>query len=159
MEEICHLLPPTTCKLPVLGGGSGVVLLSLFEYPQGWRAHSHSGSPFHLFVNLILEGTSLCWAKTYLMTEQLNWTDWSQFFLQEFVSNSRASVNTFKHTWRSPGEGMSTHSSILAWRIPWTEEPGGLQSTGLQRVDTAEWLSHSLFFSFSGVRDKSEGWD
>ena len=29
---------------------------------------------------------------------------------------------------------MATHSNILAWRIPWTEEPGGLQSTGLQRV-------------------------
>ena len=35
---------------------------------------------------------------------------------------------------RSPKEGMATHSSILAWRIPWTEEPGGLQSTGSQRV-------------------------
>ena len=41
---------------------------------------------------------------------------------------------------RSPGEGngyplqYSTHSSILAWEIPWTEEPGGLQSMGLQRV-------------------------
>ena len=32
------------------------------------------------------------------------------------------------------GEGMATHSSILAWRIPWTEEPGGLQSTGSERV-------------------------
>ena len=31
-------------------------------------------------------------------------------------------------------EGMAIHSSILAWRIPWTEEPGGLQSIGLQRV-------------------------
>ena len=31
-------------------------------------------------------------------------------------------------------KGMVTHSSILAWRIPWTEEPGGLQSMGLQRV-------------------------
>ena len=31
-------------------------------------------------------------------------------------------------------EAMATHSSILAWRIPWTEEPGGLQSMGLQRV-------------------------
>ena len=29
---------------------------------------------------------------------------------------------------------MATHSSILAWRIPWTEEPGGLQSRGSQRV-------------------------
>ena len=31
-------------------------------------------------------------------------------------------------------EGMATHSSILAWRTPWTEEPGGLQSMELQRV-------------------------
>ena len=31
-------------------------------------------------------------------------------------------------------EGMATHSNILAWEIPWTEEPGGLQSIGLQRV-------------------------
>ena len=31
-------------------------------------------------------------------------------------------------------EGMATHSSILAWRIPWTEEPGKLQSTGSHRV-------------------------
>ena len=30
-------------------------------------------------------------------------------------------------------EGMATHSSILPWRIPWTEEPGGLQSMGLQK--------------------------
>ena len=29
-------------------------------------------------------------------------------------------------------EGMATHSGVLAWRIPWTEEPGGLQSMGLQ---------------------------
>ena len=31
-------------------------------------------------------------------------------------------------------KGMATHSSILAWRIPWTEKPGQLQSMGLQRV-------------------------
>ena len=37
--------------------------------------------------------------------------------------------------WEDPLEKeMATHSSILAWRIPWTEEPGGLQSTGSQRV-------------------------
>ena len=34
----------------------------------------------------------------------------------------------------SPGEGNATHSSILAWRIPWIEEAGGLQSRVLQRV-------------------------
>ena len=39
-------------------------------------------------------------------------------------------------------EGMATHSSILAWRIPWTEEPGGLQSIGSQR-DTIEGTRHA----------------
>ena len=32
-------------------------------------------------------------------------------------------------------KGIATHSGILAWRIPWAEEPGGLQSMGLQRVE------------------------
>ena len=32
-------------------------------------------------------------------------------------------------------EGMATHSSVLAWKIPWTEEPGGLQSMGSQESD------------------------
>ena len=37
--------------------------------------------------------------------------------------------------WEDPLEKeMATHSSILAWKIPWAEEPGGLQSMGLQRV-------------------------
>ena len=33
-------------------------------------------------------------------------------------------------------EGMATHASILAWRIPWTEEPGGLQSMGVTESST-----------------------
>ena len=36
--------------------------------------------------------------------------------------------------WEDLEEEMATHSSVLAWRIPWTEEPGGLQFTGSQRV-------------------------
>ena len=42
-------------------------------------------------------------------------------------------------------EGMATHSSILAWRIPWTEESGGLQSMGLQRV------RHNLETEYTGT--------
>ena len=37
---------------------------------------------------------------------------------------------------RSPGEGNGNHSNILAWEIPWTEEPGGLQSMGSQKSQT-----------------------
>ena len=40
-------------------------------------------------------------------------------------------------------KGMVTLSSILAWRIPWTEKPGGLQSMGLQRVGQTEQLALS----------------
>ena len=39
---------------------------------------------------------------------------------------------------------MATHSSILAWRIPGTEEPGGLQSIGSQESDTNERLNHNV---------------
>ena len=43
-------------------------------------------------------------------------------------------MSSIPESGRFPGGGHVTHSSILAWRIPWTEEPGGLQSTGSQRV-------------------------
>ena len=47
-----------------------------------------------------------------------------------------------------PGkEEMATHCSFLAWEIPWTEEPGGLESMGSQKSDTAE---HSTTFQFYG---------
>ena len=44
---------------------------------------------------------------------------------------------------------MATHSNILAWRIPWTEEPGGLQSLGSQRVGHDGATSLSFFLSSS----------
>ena len=45
--------------------------------------------------------------------------------------------------WEDPLEKeIATHSSILAQRIPWTEEPGGLQSMGLQRV-RHDWVTHT----------------
>ena len=56
--------------------------------------------------------------------------------------------------WEDPLEKeMATHSSILAWRIPWTEEPGRLQSTGLQRVGH-DWAT-SLHF-VAGSLEKQE---
>ena len=39
-------------------------------------------------------------------------------------------------------EEVATHSSLLVWDIPWTEEPGGLQSVGPQRVNTTQRLNH-----------------
>ena len=51
--------------------------------------------------------------------------------------------------WKDPlEEGMATHSSILAWRISWTEEPGGLQSMGLQRVSPDWATKHSTLLEY-----------
>ena len=50
------------------------------------------------------------------------WETWVRFLGQEDILE----------------ESVTTHSSILAWRIPWTEEPGGLQSTGHKELDTTE---------------------
>ena len=45
--------------------------------------------------------------------------------------------------WEDPLEKeLATHSSILAWKIPWMEEPGGLQSTGSQRVGLSDYQFH-----------------
>ena len=49
------------------------------------------------------------------------------------VGNAR-DVGSIPWSRRSSEKEMATHLSILAWRIPWTEDPGGLQSTGSQRV-------------------------
>ena len=70
------------------------------------------------------------------------------------VAQGAKSLSAMQETWvrflgqEDPLEkGMATHCSILAWRIPWSEEPGQLQSMGHKESDTTEWL-HSLFKVF-----------
>ena len=79
-----------------------------------------------------------------------------QYFLKSWASLVAQRVKCLPAMWgirvRSLGQKdplekeIATHSSILAWRIPWLKEPGGLQSTGLQRVqhDWATSLSLSV---------------
>ena len=58
--------------------------------------------------------------------------------MAQIVKNLPAMQETWVRAlgWEDPLEkGMATRSSILAWRIPWTEEPGGLQSMESQRVE------------------------
>ena len=66
------------------------------------------------------------------------------FYNGSVVNNLPAMQETQDMQVQSPGqedpleEKMATQSSVLAWEIPWTEEPGGLQSVGLQSKDTTE---------------------
>ena len=59
--------------------------------------------------------------------------------MTQIVKNPPAIQETWVRSLGQEGpleKGMATHSSILDWRIPWTEEPGGLQSMGSQRVES-----------------------
>ena len=65
-------------------------------------------------------------------------------------------------SWDDPLEkGMATHSNILAWRFPWTEEPGRLQSVGRKELDTTErltplFLLFFFFLSFFSMKKKQK---
>ena len=64
-------------------------------------------------------------------------SSWGGSLVAQTVKNPPAMQETWVQSlgWKDLLEkGMATHSSILAWRIPWTEEPDGLQSMVLQRV-------------------------
>ena len=64
---------------------------------------------------------------------------WASLVAQMVKNPSSMWVAVPSLGWKDPlEEGMATHSSILAWRIPWTEEPSGLQSGGSQASDTTE---------------------
>ena len=56
--------------------------------------------------------------------------------------------------WEEPLEkGMSTHSSILDWKIPWTEKPGGVQPIGLWRVTISACMTNAQLTSYSMVKN------
>ena len=57
---------------------------------------------------------------------------------------SEGDMGSIPGSGRAPGEGMATPSSILAWRILWTEEPGGYSPWGLKESDTTEKQTLSL---------------
>ena len=67
------------------------------------------------------------------------------------ASSLKWAFNNYRATMME--KAMATHSSILAWRIPWTEEPGRLQSTGSQRV-RHDWATSLSLFTFMHWRRK-----
>ena len=71
------------------------------------------------------------------------------FFKRFFSSSSLSAIKVVSFPYLE--KEMSTHSSTLAWKIPWTEEPGRLQSMGSQRVGHTEWLH--FHFSLSCIRE------
>ena len=62
------------------------------------------------------------------------WASHMTLVIKNTPAGDTRGVGSILGSGRSSEKEIATHSSILAWRIPWTEEPGGLQSTGSQRV-------------------------
>ena len=103
----------------------------LFPHPPG---HSISPPPLPCPCGPNPETKVSCELRTNI---------WAQFDVlwASLVAQTGEKLPAMQETWvQSLGQedplekGMATHSSTLAWRIPWTEEPGGLQSMALQRV-------------------------
>ena len=93
------------------------------------------------FGQLFLLGASWTYPDWYRRISQHLWSQFEDQLLVSLVAQMVKNLPAMHETWvqslawEDPLEkGMATHSSILPWRIPWTEEPGGLQSMGSQRV-------------------------
>ena len=90
---------------------------------------NHIG-PLYVFIHKVVLNTTLFICQASLVAQRL----------KHLLAMQETQVRSLG--WEDPLEKeMATHSSILAWRIPWTEEPGGLQSTGSKESDTTERLN------------------
>ena len=93
----------------------------------------------------------LIWKSKYVSTIMIKWASQVasvvpiEILYKEHTSRGRRLKRHGFHPWvrKIPLEEMATHTSILAWEIPWTEEPGVLQSAGSQRV-TYNWVSEHI---------------
>ena len=89
------------------------------------------------FLHVVGQGPCL-WLKTTDLVEKVppvgfpRWCKWQRTCLPMLEIQEMQVWSLGQEDSRE--EGMATHSSILAWRIPWTEEPGGLHSVGLHRA-------------------------
>ena len=121
----------------------------ILSYPNLWESRQYYG---RRTVLECVPFNPLLWISLYLLSF---WpvdlaSAWRMVFAQVVlvVKNPPANEGDIKNPWvwslgrEDPlEEEMATHSSILAWRIPWTEEPGGLQAIGSQSQTQLKWFS------------------
>ena len=108
---------------------------------------------------LSLQGLFYCKVTcTFKVSSVMVWTDLCTLrgasLVAQMLKHLPAMWETWVQSlgWEDPIEKeMAIHSSLLAWRIPWMEEPGGLQSTGSQRVGH-DWVTSLHFFTSCTLR-------
>ena len=119
----------------------GPTLTSVHDY---WKTMALTIQTFVGKVMSRFVTAFLPWSKRLLMS-------WLQGFSGGSAVNNLPEMQEFQEIqvqslgWEDPlEENMATHSSILAWRIPWTEEPGWLQSIKLQRDELKRLSTHTV---------------
>ena len=96
----------------------------------------------HLSLKLLRQRE--VWVHLYLFSS--THTGFPDDSVIEYLPTDAEDMNFIPGLGRSPEEEMATHSSILAWKIPWTEKPGGLQSKGVTKSWT--WLSAAPIYPY-----------
>ena len=100
-----------------------LTLLLLYAYVLGWPKFVWV-FPYYLTLKTL---------RTLLANPVCIWSFPDGSHSKESACNA-GDLGLIPGSWRSLKRGIATHSSILVWKIPWTEEPGRLQSMGLQRI-------------------------
>ena len=139
------------CDLSLAGAFSHLVLLSLFSVLLFLSPDFQVTAPLRLpLLGSCWLPKQISWIKIkttlVLVSPTFDPLHLHKYFLHSLVGKESAcnaeDLGSIPGSGRSPREGNGYPSSILAWRIPWTEEPGRLQSTGSQQLDTTERLNH-----------------
>ena len=134
-QKCTVLITKIILNTKILGGG-------LFEVKS-----SHIYTIHVLLPHLLMSNFLFLWLRIIIIFSYgLIWAS----LVAQMVNNPSAMWETWVRSlvWEKPLEmGMAIHSSILAWRIPWTEELGRLQSMGSQKVG-CNWVAFFFFFFF-----------
>ena len=136
--------PPASSVHGILQASMECVAISYFKGSSGPR------DQINISYLLYRQAGSLPLAPPGIKSSQIYWANCTGLCLTNLLVKASdynaEDPGSIPGSGRSPGEGNGNPLSILAWRIPWREEPGRLQSTGLQRAghDWATSLTHSL---------------
>ena len=141
MQKFCSLIPAHTERHALNFGGRCLWVGGLWGAGRRWK------------VGAAKKYASLGDQTLFRHLDQTHFTSGHPHSSagKEFVCNGEdiGDADSILGLRRSPGEEMAAHSSILAWKIPWTEEPGGLQSLwGLKDSDTMAQLSTHVLYQY-----------